>query len=171
MKKSFTLLELLISITLFMIIVVFLYKTLDQTKHSNKLFSNKQEILKEANHLHNIFLEDIAEASSITINYDKNKNAIVKIVTYNSYHNPFFNNVTYLIGDTKELIRIESEKAFNSFQLMGNDFYDYAFIDILLENIEYFDVKSSSENYNFLIKQKNNDRVLFNTFKLGVTVK
>ena len=46
MKKSFTLLELIISITLFMIIVVFLYKTLDQTKHSNKLFSNKQNILK-----------------------------------------------------------------------------------------------------------------------------
>lgn len=54
MKKAFTLLELIISITLFMIIVVFLYKTLDQTKHSNNLFLNKEEILKKSNHLHNI---------------------------------------------------------------------------------------------------------------------
>ena len=88
MKKSFTLLELLISITLFMIIVVFLYKTLDQTKHSNKLFSNKQEVLKESNHLHNIFLEDVAESSKVDVIYDKNKNAIVKINTYNTYHRP-----------------------------------------------------------------------------------
>ena len=67
MKKSFTLLELLISILIFSIIIVFLYKTLDQTKYSNTLFTKKQEILKESNHLHNIFLEDVAEASNITI--------------------------------------------------------------------------------------------------------
>ena len=171
MKKSFTLLELLISITLFMIIVVFLYKTLDQTKHSNNLFSNKQEILKQSNNLHNIFLEDIAQASTVSVSYDKNKNAIVKIVTANTYHNAFFNNVTYLIGNTKELIRVESEKAFNPLQPLENDFYDYAFIDILLNDIEHFDLKNSGINYNFVIKQKNKERVFFNTYKLGMTVK
>ena len=133
MKKSFTLLELLISITLFMIIVVFLYKTLDQTKHSNKLFSNKQEVLKESNHLHNIFLEDVAESSKVDVIYDKNKNAIVKINTYNTYHNAFFNN---------------------------------AFIVVLLEVVEYFDIKNSGNNYVFVIKQKNKERVFYNTYKI-----
>lgn len=166
MKKSFTLLELIISITLFMIIVVFLYKTLDQTKYSNNLFSNKQEILKQSNHLHNIFLEDIAEASSITINYDKNKNAIVKIVTYNTYHNAFFNNITYFIGHSKELIRIESKDGFSEKDVRKDDFYDNAFIDILLEDVEYFDVKNMEINYNFIVKQINKDRILFNTYKM-----
>lgn len=166
MKKSFTLLELIISITLFMIIVVFLYKTLDQTKYSNNLFSNKQEILKQSNHLHNIFLEDIAEASSITINYDKNKNAIVKIVTHNTYHNAFFNNITYFIGYSKELIRIESKEAFKETEGVSIDFLNNAFIDILLEDIEYFDVKNMEINYNFIIKQFNKDRIFYNTYQM-----
>lgn len=164
MKKSFTLLELIISITLFMIIVVFLYKTLDQTKYSNNLFFNKQEILKQSNHLHNIFLEDIAEASSITINYDKNKNAIVKIVTDNTYHNSFFNNITYFIGDSKELIRIESKEALKESERISNDFLNNVFIDILLEDIEYFDVKNMEINYNFIIKQFNKDRIFYNAY-------
>lgn len=165
MKKAFTLLELIISITLFMIIVVFLYKTLDQTKYSNNLFSNKQEILKQSNHLHNIFLEDIAEASSITIKSDKNKNAIVKIVTNNTYHNSFFNNITYFIGDTKELIRIESKEVFNELETKNLDFYENAFIDILLEDIEYFDVKNMEINYSFMIKQFNKDRIFYNAYR------
>ena len=168
MKKSFTLLELIISITLFMIIVVFLYKTLDQTKHSNNLFSNKQEVLKESNHLHNIFLEDIAEALNITVSYDKNKNAIVEITTSNTYHNAFFNKITYLIGASKELIRIESKDEFPEKDARKDDFYDNAFIDILQEDIEYFDVKYSENNYVFVIKQKNKDRVFFNTYKIEV---
>lgn len=166
MKKAFTLLELVISITLFMIIVIFLYKTLDETKHSNKLFSNKQNILKQSNHLHNIFLEDIAESSKIDISYDKNKNAIVKITTTNTYHNAFFNKVTYLIGSSKELIRIESKDEFVEKDARKDDFYDNAFIDILLENIEYFEVKNSDNNYNFIVKQKNKDRVFYNTYIL-----
>ena len=167
MKKSFTLLELLISISIFSIITVFLYKTLDQTKYSNVLFSKKQEILKESNHLHNIFLEDIAEASSISSPiYDKNKNVIVKLVTKNSYHNPFFDNVTYLVGDTKKLLRIESEKVFTELEAKNIDFYRNAYIDVLLEDIEYFELNNeqNKNSYNFVIKQKDKDRVIYNTF-------
>jgi prepilin-type N-terminal cleavage/methylation domain-containing protein len=167
MKKSFTLLELLISITLFSIIVVFLYKTIDQTKHSNNLFSNKEQALKESNHLHNIFLEDIAESSSITITSDKNKNSIIKIVTNNTYHNAFFNNITYLINSSKKLVRIESYQAFNELQPMTLDFEANSYMDILLEDIELFELKNSGVNYNFLLKQKNKDRSFFNTYKLG----
>ena len=166
MKKSFTLLELLISILIFSIIIVFLYKTLDQTKYSNTLFTKKQEILKESNHLHNIFLEDVAEASNITITLDKNKNAIVKIVTYNTYHNAFFNNVTYLINSSKKLIRMQSQSVFDEVQPIEDAFLNNAFIDVLLEDIEYFDLKNSENNYIFAIKKKNKDRVFYNTYKI-----
>lgn len=168
MKKAFTLLELLISITLFLIIVVFLYKTIDQTKHSNNLFSKKEEILKQSNHLHNIFLEDVAEALQISISKDKEENTIVKLVTYNTYHNAFFKNVTYLIGSTKKLIRMESYEVFNELEPLGVDFYENAFIDVLLDEIEYFEVKNSGDNYIFLIKEKKKERVFYNTYKLGI---
>ena len=165
MKKSFTLLELLISISIFSIIIVFLYKTLDQTKYSNILFSKKQETLKESNHLHNILLEDVTESNSTpTVTPDKNKNSIVKINTSNTYHDAFFNNVTYLVGNTKKLLRIESEKVFTEFEAKNIDFYRNAYIDVLLEDIEYFELKNDGNNYNFVIKQKAKDRVIYNTF-------
>ena len=165
MKKSFTLLELLISISIFSIIIVFLYKTLDQTKYSNILFSKKQETLKESNHLHNILLEDVTESNSRpTVTLDKNKNSIVKINTSNTYHDAFFNNVTYLVGNTKKLLRIESEKVFTELEVKKIDFYRNAYIDVLLEDIEYFELKNDGNNYNFVIKQKDKDRVIYNTF-------
>ncbi len=165
MKKSFTLLELLISISIFSIIIVFLYKTLDQTKYSNILFSKKQETLKESNHLHNILLEDVTESNSIpTVTPDKNKNSIVKINTSNTYHDAFFNNVTYLVGNTKKLLRIESEKVFTELEAKNIDFYKNAYIDVLLEDIEYFELKNDGNNYNFVIKQKAKERVIYNTF-------
>jgi prepilin-type N-terminal cleavage/methylation domain-containing protein len=166
MKKAFTLLELLISITLFSIIVVFLYKTLDQTKHSNNLFSDKEQALKESNHLYNIFLEDITESSNITITSDKNKNSIIKIVTNNTYHNAFFNNITYLINSSKKLVRIESYETFDELQPMTLDFETNSYIDILLEDIEYFDIKNMEINYNFIIKQFNKDRIFYNTYQM-----
>ena len=39
-KKAFTLLEVVISITIFMIILLFLYKTLDDTKLTNDKFES-----------------------------------------------------------------------------------------------------------------------------------
>lgn len=166
MKKSFTLLELLISITLFSIIVVFLYKTIDQTKYSNNLFSDKEQALKEDNNLHDIFLEDIAESSNITISSDKNKNSIVKIVTNNTYHNAFFNNITYLINSSKKLVRVESYQAFNELEPITLNFEANSYIDILLEDIQFFELKNSGVNYNFLLKQKDRDRIFYNTYQM-----
>lgn len=168
MKKSFTLLELIISITIFSIIVVFLYKTIDQTRHSNNLFADKKEALEESNHLHNIFLEDFAESSNVMISYDKDKNTIVKIVTNNTYHNAFFNNVTYLISKTKKLTRMESYQAFNEIEPISLDFEANSYVDFLLEDIELFEVKNSGMNYNIVIKQKGKNRVFYNTYKSGL---
>ena len=167
MKKSFTLLELLISITLFMIIIIFLYKTLDQTKYSNNLFSKKENILKEFNHLHNIFLEDIAESiDKIEVSFDKEKNAIVKFKTNNTYHNSNFNNVTYLVGANKKLLRVESQTSFNEQEISNDMFQKNFFIDVILENIEYFELANNGNNYNFIIKEKNKDRLIFNCYSI-----
>jgi hypothetical protein len=54
-------------------------------------------------------------------------------------------------------------KYFNA-ELKDDDFYQNSFIDILLEDIEYFDVKNMQINYNFIIKQFNKDRIFYNTY-------
>ncbi len=166
MKKSFTLLELLISISIFMIMVIFLYKTIEQTKYSNNSFSKKEKLLKEFNHLHNLFLEDIAEASNINISVDKEKNSIVRIVTNNTYHNPYFNNITYFLSPSKKLLRIESLEFFNEQEPLNINFFENSFIDILQENIESFEAKNNNVNYIFYIKEENKERKLFNMYKI-----
>ena len=170
MKKAFTLLEVVISITIFMILLIFLYKVLDQTKLSNNQFKQKSEKLIENNNLYDIFLEDIAESySNITI-LQNDDTSIVKFESNNTYHNSFFNNITYLISASNKLIRIESKTAFKQNDT-SVDYYDNAYIDILLEDIEYFEVikniDANKKYYAIAIKQKNKKKLLFNTFRFN----
>ncbi|WP_122893648.1 prepilin-type N-terminal cleavage/methylation domain-containing protein [Arcobacter peruensis] len=165
MKRAFTLLEVVISITIFMILLLFLYKVLDQTKLSNTQFKTKEIDIKSTNQLSNIFLEDILEKTTkITFKIDNDKNTQITFKTSNTYHNPFYSYVTYLISSNDKLIRMESKDKF-LFQDTPIEFYDNAFIDILLEDIEYFEVVSNDTNYTIVIKQKNRDRLIFSAYE------
>ena len=165
MKRAFTLLEVVISITIFMILLLFLYKVLDQTKLSNTQFKTKEIDIKSTNQLSNIFLEDILEKTTkITFKIDNDKNTQITFKTSNTYHNPFYTYVTYLISSNDKLIRMESKDKF-LFQDTPIEFYDNAFIDILLEDIEYFEVVSNDTNYTIVIKQKNRDRLIFSAYE------
>jgi len=170
MRKAFTLLEVVISITIFMIVLIFLYKVLDQTKKSNKQFKNTTLSIKYKNDLNSILVEDLLEKiENITILKDKEENSIIKFKSSNTYHNPFFNNITYMISSNSKLVRIESKDEFILSQT-PIEFFDNAFIDILLEDIEYFEIVPSSstqkKTYAFIIKQKDKSRVIFSTFEL-----
>ncbi len=168
MKKSFTILEVVISITIFMILILFLYKVLDQTKYSNILISQKEKELEISNRLHDILLEDIAESKEITSDMTKDKNSLVKIETRNTYHNPYYKHVTYMIGAKFKLLRIESLEVFNAGANINMDlFFKNAYIDILADDVELFELKNSGLNYVFVIKQKDKERVFYNTYKLG----
>lgn len=165
MKKAFTLIEVVISITLFMILLVFLYKALDQTKYSNKLFSKKEQSLKLSNDLYDIFLEDVAQSKNIKIVWDRDNNSIVKMISTNTYHNSFYTNITYLIGSNSKLVRIESKTEFKEGETPFI-FYDNAFIDILLDDIDFFEVQNDKNSYIFALKQNSKERVFFETYSL-----
>ena len=107
MKKAFTLLEVVISITIFMIILTVLYKVLDDTKSVNKNINNylKQDI--KNNRLYRILVEDIAESKSeIVIQKDINENYIISFESHNTFHNAFYTNITYLLSKKNNLLRI-----------------------------------------------------------------
>lgn len=166
MKKAFTLLEVVISVAIFMIILVFLYKVLDDTKISNAKF--EQHIYKsdDINHLYKIFLEDIAEASSIiTVKNDKDKNSIVTFQSNNSFNNPFYLHKTYMVSSNNHLIRIESKKAFEK-EKSGLDFYNNSFVDILVKDIKKFVVLVKDDKYAFIIEPKEGDKIMFPTYRI-----
>lgn len=161
-KKSFTLLEVIISVTIFMIVLLFLYKTLDQTKHSNKLFENKQKIVKSINHLNTLILEDIAEKTNkLKITYTDEKNTNIVFKSNNTFHNPYYVNIAYLVSSNDKLVRVESLNEFK-FENTNYDFYDTAYVDILLEDIELFEV----QNNVFIIKQKDKKKIVIKAFNL-----
>jgi len=131
-KKSFTLIEMLISITLFSIIIIFLYDTLEQSKNSNIFYSKKLDELKNISKIKKLFFEDIVNKknnSKFSITPDKNKNSILHFQSKNSFHNPFYKYITYKIVDENTLVRIQSKTTFEG-----------AFVDVVYENIIKFKV-------------------------------
>lgn len=47
------------------------------------------------------------------------------------------------------------------------NFFENAYIDVLLENIEFFEAKGDGVNFNIFIKEKDKKREFFNAYKMG----
>lgn len=157
----------MVSISLFFLILIFLYKTLDVTKKSNDFFDKKvTKVITDAN-IKKIFIEDIVEASSLEFNMDKNSNFVVQIETTNMYHNVFYKYVTYFVSNKNNLLRIESLKKFDKANLT-DDFFKYSFIDIVIKDVEIFEISQLKQNenaYSVMYKIKNEQPIVFGTIK------
>ncbi len=165
-RKAFTLLEMLIAITIFMIVLFFLYKALDDTKLANKKFENHIYKSEDINHLYKVIAEDIAESKGIiSLLTDRDKNSMVIFETNNSFNNPFYSNITYMISSNNHLLRIESKEKFQK-EKSGVEFYNNSFIDILLKGIRKFVVIQKDDKYIFVIEPKEGKRITFPTFKM-----
>lgn len=168
-KKAFTLLEVVISITIFMIILIFIYKVFDDTKVSNEKFEQHIYKSEDINNLYKIIFEDIAEArTSITLQNDRDKNAIVTFQSNNSFNNPFNLHKTYMISSNNHLVRIESKEAFKK-ENSGLDFYNNSFIDILMKDIKKFIVLVKNDKYVFIIEPQKGEKIIFPTYRVVET--
>jgi len=162
MKKAFTLIEVMISIVLLMIIIAFLYQSLDITEKSNKFFKEKLVKKREINNIKNIFFKDIINSFEVkSLTEDKNKNTIISLKTSNTYHDAFYQNVTYLISKNNNLIRIESKELFDKRKLYDK-FFKSAYIDIITSNIEKFKIiNKSKKEYVIYLKFKDDIDTMF----------
>jgi len=174
--KAFTLVEVLISITLFSIILLFMYKTLDVTNFSNKLFENKIEKNMLQNSVKQIFIEDILEGSSV-LNIDKESEfTLLEIQSTNMYHDVFYKYIYYLVSRENNLLRIESLNKIN-FKNLTHESLENAYVDLLLKDIETFSLATFSENYSknnavsILLKQKNTKKILISSLLMAEKVK
>jgi prepilin-type N-terminal cleavage/methylation domain-containing protein len=160
MKKSFTLIEVLISITLLSIITIFLYNTLDLSQKSNKFYSNKLDKYSKKSNIKKLFYEDILNCNkkNIKIYEDRNKNSIISFKTSNTFHNPFYNNVTYILSKEKELLRIQSMNIYNKKKLIKFKYEDNKYIDIVQNNIKIFKVILNNGKIIFFIKDNKEEK-------------
>lgn len=161
---------MIVSIALFFLILIFLYKALEITKSSNDFFSSKVSNIVSTNKIKKVLIEDIAEADEkgIELSYDKNFNSILQIKTKNMYHDVFYEYVVYFISKENNLLRIESLKKFDKFNL-NEDFFNQAYIDILTNDIEKFEVvkmKENKEAYTIMLRVKKENDKIFVSLKI-----
>ncbi len=167
-KRAFTLLEVVISVTILLLIMVVLYKVLDDTKVLNKKFTAILKKDKVSNNLYKVLSEDVLESKSQKISKNR-RTYILKLKSYNTYHNAFYTNITYLLTRENNLVRIESKDEFNRSKLLKNisyldSFFRNAYIDVLENDIKNFKVFKKDDKILFLLVDKNKNEELFTTF-------
>ena len=163
MKKSFTLLEVIISIGIFSILMIFFYKTLDQVSFSNNIFKEKEKSLYSNNRIYKIMLEDTLESSKVEVLEDKNKNSVLKLISTNTFHNPSYKNITYLIDASNTLVRIESKLEF-LLDKTSSEFYKDIYVDKIKDEVIIFSIISIKKDIKIAIKQENRSLEYLNLF-------
>ncbi len=159
-RKSFTLIEVLISIVLLLIIVVFLYETLDISEKSNKFFHQKLEKQIVKTDIKDIFFKDILSSYVEDIDIKK-EDMIFSFKSSNTYHNAFYENITYLVSKENNLLRIESQKKFRKDKLY-DEFFNKAFVDIIAHNVMKFKViRKDTKEYVVYLKFKDESDMMF----------
>ena len=163
MKKSFTLLEVIISIGIFSILMIFFYKTLDQVSFSNNIFKEKEKSLYSNNRIYKIMLEDTLESSKVEVLKDKNKNSVLKLISTNTFHNPSYKNITYLIDASNTLVRIESKLEF-LLDKTSSEFYKDIYVDKIKDEVIFFSINNINKDIKIAIKQDNRHIKYINLF-------
>ena len=161
LKKSFTLIEMIISITLFSIIIIFLYQTLGITQKSNKIYKEELNKIIKSQDIKSLFFEDLLNAKNKKIYKTKNKNMILSMQTSNTFHNTSFINILYIVSRENNLIRVESIKKYDDKKIQKYVNSEKKYIDIIKKDIELFNIYKNKNIYTIYLKTKQNKDILF----------
>ena len=160
-RKAFTLIELLISVSILSIMMIFLYKSYASLNSSNKFYKN------ELNSINNImkkkkviFLDfSLSLYKSVNILNQDTKIDIVFFQSSNSIHKRYNPYIAYIAKENK-LYRLESLQKFKEYPLTQ----DSDFVADYLGEINRFRVYKSKEEkketYLIDINFKNEDNIL-----------
>ena len=113
LKKSFTLVEVIISIVLLGIMFTYLYSTINSTKKQNNNYIEKSEIIKNEKQIYRLFNLDFAQIiGAVKITHSK-KYDVLEFKTKNSIYQIIEPTVTYFVSKKDNaLIRVESLAPF-----------------------------------------------------------
>ena len=147
MRKAFTLIELMISIVILTILMLFLYKSYASLNKSNSLLSKEVQKISKVELLKEVIFKDFSVArvhdvnrSSITILNQSKKEDVVFFETSNSIHQRINPYVAYIVKE-KTLYRLESLKPFKEYPLVA----DSEFVADELGKVKIFRVYKSKD--------------------------
>jgi len=166
MKRAFTLIEMLIAISLLSVITIFLYQTYSSLQHSNRFYGEElSEASREQKLRKTIYLDlSLSMPDSIKlINIDKNADVLI-MQSSHSVHQRIMPYIAYLIKDD-HLMRIESsQKLF--YPLSGEE--EMVIDD--LEEVKTFRVFQKESSFLVHLEQKDKKMILFRTNRLNDVV-
>jgi len=169
MKKAFTLIELLISIVILSILMLFLYKSYAALNSSNKIISQEiQKVRKFQRIKKTIYMDFTLSLKSVTIVPQSRKDDVVFMQSSHSLHKRINPYIAYILKN-KKLYRLESLKAFSEYPLGA----DAEFVSDYLAEVESFRVYSSNEELKNLyivhIKFVNKEELILKVKLLNVS--
>lgn len=165
MRKAFTLIEMMISVVILSLIMLFLYESYAALNRSNAVYENKAEIIKDKVLRKRVMFLDfsLAQFQSVKIlNQEKNED-VVFMQSSNSLHRRIHPYIAYVVKE-KKLYRLESLKAFLEYPLDS----DSDFVVDYLGKVDGFRVYKttkkeegiSSENYLIHVDFAQDDEIL-----------
>jgi len=149
MKKAFTLIEMLISISILSIMMIFLYKSYASLNSSNSLLKDEVNSIKKQELKRKVLFLDFSLIINNKINIlnRDTKEDVVFIQSKNSIHKRINPYITYIVKDSI-LYRLESLEKFYTANLR----FDNEFVYDTLGEVNSFRVYNSRDkNPSFLI--------------------
>jgi prepilin-type N-terminal cleavage/methylation domain-containing protein len=163
-KKGFTLIELIISIVILSILMLFLYKSYASLNKSNVLFAKEVKKIEKMEKIKKTLYIDfsVAMAKSVTIISQSRDIDIVFLQTNNSIHQRINPYVAYVVNN-KKLYRLESLKPLKEYPFGA----DSEFVTDYLGEVKSFRLYKSqekkSEVYLVNVVFKNSEEILLKT--------
>ena len=164
MRKSFTIIELMVSISIIILINVYLFYSLDTVKKSNLTLEKNLVVKTKKLKLFKLIYEDIFKAFSVEELNSKNSDNfhILKLKSPNSLYKIINPYIIYFVAD-KKLYRFESLKDIN---LENKSFIDSPFkVEKLIDNVDIFNVYINEDN-NIFFYLKADDEIFFEIIKI-----
>jgi len=167
-KKAFTLIELIISIVILSILMLFLYKSYDMLNRSNTLLSGEVKELSKSYLLKKTIYLDftIAISKSIKILNQDQQTDVLFLQSKHSIHGRVNPYIAYILKD-KKLYRLESLKPFVEYPLVA----DSEFVTDMIGEVDIFRVYRSRDasiaNYLVHILFKDKEEILLKIHPLN----
>ena len=150
MRKAFTLIELMVSITILSILMLFLYKSYADLNRTNKTYTLAlQKLQKRGSVKKTLYLDLLmAKKSSILIEKSDKTFDFVSFMTKNSLHRRINPYVTYIVKE-KVLYRLESRRQIKTIDINRDIAFD---IDTIgdVEKFKLFSTKDGKKEFYLL---------------------
>jgi prepilin-type N-terminal cleavage/methylation domain-containing protein len=160
-KKAFTLIEVLISVSILVLIFTFLYSQFNLAQKSTKKTTQiEKSTTKRAKIIELLYADFISSRNLLPTTgrkYDKFSNAFSTENSLYSIQNPFVKYVVVSDNEGNQLVRIEGKRGDIGMQNVNKDFY----IDSIVKEIKYFKIIVSPEYIEFFVQAKDMKDIYF----------